>query len=56
MDAVPEREVAVVGAVDVERVGVAEPCSRRGSRRPGEMITCAPAGIVTPPISIGSAA
>ena len=56
MDAVTEREVAHVGAVDVERLGVRR--SGLGSRFADArlMMTCAPAGIVTPPSSIGSSA
>ena len=53
VDAVPEREVPVVGPVEVERFRA--PRYRSGSRLADArlMMTCAPAGIVTPPSSIG---
>ncbi len=56
MDAVSEREVAALGSIDVElRPGRAYcPLSRLAAAR--QMMTWAPAGIVTPPMSTGATA
>ena len=55
VDAVAEREMAALGAVDVERVGFVNWLASRLAAA-SEMITCAPAGIVTPPRSVGATA
>ena len=55
VDAVSEREVASVRSIEIERVGVrVVPASRFAAAR--QMMTCAPAGIVTSPMSTGSTA
>ena len=56
VDPVPEREVAALGPIEVERRPASAYCplSRLAAAR--QMMTWAPAGIVTPPMSTGSTA
>ena len=55
VDAVPEGEVGAVGAVDVERLGVAV-AGRSRLAAASDTITWAPAGITTSPIGTSSVA
>ena len=56
VDAVPEREVAVVAARSTSNCSDSSKCVASRFAAASEMMTWPPSGIVTPPISTSSAA